>query len=181
MKFDKFKSRLPATGDCRHPPPELVAEFRPTLPEALIEEWTTCGWCGFGDGLIWFEDPRLFGDFLAQRGLDGSHTVFARTAFADLFSVSDGVVYAFMTHYNEMNVVSDDFDLFGGLILPKEKFLRDFARLPLFKRALAKLGPLNHDECYGFVPALALGGEVRLENLKKVKLLQYLEILSQLH
>jgi hypothetical protein len=181
MKFDEFKSKLPRSGEYRHPSPELVAEFQSTLPPDLIEEWKTCGWCEYGDGLIWFVDPRLFEDFLGQRALSASHTIFARTAFADLFSVCDGVVYCFMTQHNEMRVISRQFDLFGAMTLRDQTFLKDFARIRLFKAARKKLGSLSHEECYGFVPALALGGEVRVENLKKVKMLEYLDILSQLH
>ncbi|WP_241150818.1 T6SS immunity protein Tdi1 domain-containing protein, partial [Pseudomonas viridiflava] len=39
----------------------------------------------------------------------------------------------------------------------------------LFELALKKLGPLDPDEMYAFVPALALGGSMELKNLKKVK------------
>ncbi len=37
----------------------------------------------------------------------------------------------------------------------------------LFKPALKSLGPLKSDEMYGFVPALALGGQMELKNLQK--------------
>ncbi|MOA21998.1 hypothetical protein D3C78_1425230 [compost metagenome] len=49
-----------------------------------------------------------------------------------------------------------------------------------FKPALEKLGQLNSDEMYGFVPALALGGAMDLRNLQKVKTIEHLEFLSQL-
>ena len=50
---------------------------------------------------------------------------------------------------------------------------------PLFERALAKLGPLDHDTMYGFVPALALGGEPSLDRLQKLEAHIHLSILSQ--
>ena len=51
---------------------------------------------------------------------------------------------------------------------------------PLFNRALEKLGPLDHDTMYGFVPALALSGSPKLENLQKLDAHVHLDILSQL-
>ena len=58
--------------------------------------------------------------------------------------------------------------------------LDDESGQPLFKRALAKVGPLEEDEVYGFEPALVLGGKMRLENLAKLKLDVHLTILRQL-
>jgi hypothetical protein len=50
---------------------------------------------------------------------------------------------------------------------------------PLFLRARKKLGSLDIGECYGFVPALSLAGEPRIENLKKSRAIEHLAILSQ--
>jgi hypothetical protein len=50
----------------------------------------------------------------------------------------------------------------------------------LFQRALTTLGPLQPDEMYGFVPALALGGPGDLKHLQKVKTIEHLTFLSQL-
>ena len=50
----------------------------------------------------------------------------------------------------------------------------------MFNSALKTLGPLQPDEMYGFVPALALGGPSDLEHLQKVKTIEHLTFLSQL-
>jgi hypothetical protein len=49
----------------------------------------------------------------------------------------------------------------------------------LFKRAVKKLGPLEIGECYGFFPALALGGSPELEHLKRVSAPEYFAIVAQ--
>jgi hypothetical protein len=49
-----------------------------------------------------------------------------------------------------------------------------------FEPAKNKLGSLEPDEMYGFIPALAFGGTLRLENIQKVKTLEHLTLLSQL-
>lgn len=50
----------------------------------------------------------------------------------------------------------------------------------LFELALKKLGPLDSDEMYAFVPALALGGSMELKNLQKVKPLSTLSFFPAL-
>ncbi|MCY1553188.1 hypothetical protein D9M68_896440 [compost metagenome] len=50
----------------------------------------------------------------------------------------------------------------------------------LFEPAYNKLGKLNHDEMYGFVPALAFGGPCDLAHLEKVKAVEHLILLAQI-
>ena len=38
--------------------------------------------------------------------------------------------------------------------------------------------PLEQDECYGYLPLLGMGAD-RIDNLKKVKLKEYLAIVAQ--
>lgn len=55
----------------------------------------------------------------------------------------------------------------------------DINGAPLFKRAVKKLGPLEIGECYGFFPALALGGSPELEYLKRVRAAEHFAIVAQ--
>jgi len=65
-----------------------------------------------------------------------------------------------------------------GFLLTTELEYNDLGNM--FGRATKKLGMLQHDEMYGFVPAVMLGGSDKFENLKKVKAVEHLMILSQL-
>lgn len=65
-----------------------------------------------------------------------------------------------------------------GFLLSNEVEHNDFNEL--FKPAKKKLGTLRHDEMYGFVPALMLGGSPTLDHLEKVKAVEHLVFLSQL-
>ncbi len=55
----------------------------------------------------------------------------------------------------------------------------DDAGKPLFKRAAKKLGSLEVGECYGFVPALALGGIADIAHLKRLKAPEHFAIVAQ--
>ena len=41
-------------------------------------------------------------------------------------------------------------------------------------------GSLSFDECFGYVPLLGLGGAKKVENLKKVKIREHIELITQL-
>ena len=50
----------------------------------------------------------------------------------------------------------------------------------LFDRARKRLGQLELGQCYGFVPALGLGGRARLENLERLDALARFSMLADL-
>ena len=47
-------------------------------------------------------------------------------------------------------------------------FEQDEVAEPLFARTLARLGPLDLGQCYGFVPMLALGGSAKLDRIERL-------------
>ncbi|MFC3962587.1 T6SS immunity protein Tdi1 domain-containing protein [Nocardia jiangsuensis] len=52
--------------------------------------------------------------------------------------------------------------------------------LPLFKRVRKRLGPVDVNTVYGFVPAPALGGAMLPENVEILDAEVHLQILSEL-
>lgn len=58
--------------------------------------------------------------------------------------------------------------------------VKNFAQLHQYIEAVNKLGKLEQDECFGYVPLLGLGGSEKIQNLKKVKIREYIELISQL-
>ncbi|OTA20399.1 GAD-like domain protein [Xenorhabdus beddingii] len=48
-----------------------------------------------------------------------------------------------------------------------------------FSCAVEKYGPLNENEIFGFEPAIILGGEIKLENVRKLDMHIHLDILRQ--
>ena len=64
-----------------------------------------------------------------------------------------------------------------GFVL-KNVFL--YFQIPQYIEAVNKLGKLEQDECFGYVPLLGLGGSEKVQNLKKVKIREHIELISQL-
>ena len=59
-------------------------------------------------------------------------------------------------------------------------FERNEEAKPLFERARARLGQLALGECYGFVPALAIGGSGTLKQVQRLDALTHLTFLAEL-
>lgn len=59
-------------------------------------------------------------------------------------------------------------------------FAEKFWELDKYNEAVAKLGKLKHDECFGYVPLLGLGGSEKVENLQIVKIKEHIELITQL-
>ena len=174
-----------------------IEKWRGRLPDRLLSWWSEEGWSGYADGLFWLVNPSDYEDIVEEwlgdtelGGQDKFHVV-ARTAFGVLYASGESMgcdvviscprnsIFAGKFKTNSKEQLDVDIRSFLA-VGDKEKYdFKDRWRVPLFDRALKSLGSLASDEMYGFEPALVLGGERKLENLRKVKLDQHLTILRQ--
>lgn len=120
---------------------------------------------------------------------EDEYYVIARSAFGDIYLFGGN-------HGRKLHIVAPDSTMLPPRPRPPDVNLSvqaffasqsrracdfsDVNGVPLFKAAAAKLGRLNYDEMYGFVPALALGGAATLDHLQKVKAVEHLVLLAQL-
>jgi len=110
-----------------------------------------------------------------------SYHAFAYSAFGDIYFWNSekgmGIIYLLNGRVTCNGVVtppSQADNLQNQFIVPfclsPENFDHpDLQGKPLFKRAVKKCGPLDIGECYGFVPALALGGIEDIECVTRQK------------
>lgn len=196
--FYSYKGFGPAFAK-REVPQEKIERFRGKLPDQLLEYWKEYGWCGYAQGLFWTVDPDEWEPALeawigdTELMEQDAYYVIARTAFGELilWGEKSGPSLKILSTYamifpadctEEMIRRSPD-RMVQSFFSSKSRDsmdMQDENEKPLFARALKKLGPLDHDTMYGFVPALALGGPVRLENLQKLDAIVHLDILSGL-
>ena len=59
-------------------------------------------------------------------------------------------------------------------------FADDCFELPLYNEAIEQYGLLNYDQCFGFVPLLALGGFKDVDHLDKVKMYEHILLITTL-
>jgi len=175
----------------REVPPSTIDRYRGKLPEQLLSYWTKHGWCGYGDGLFWTVNPQdyegVVSCWLADTplGQRDAYHIIARNAFGDLYLFGEKTGFsltidsALSRYSGENNTSNENLDkVVRNFFLSIEKDSNDFDGL--FDAAKCKLGTLNQDEMYGFVPALMFGGQPKLEYLEKVKIIEHLTFLSQL-
>jgi len=173
--------------------------WRGKLPDQLLTYWKEEGWCSYASGLFWTVNPDDYEDLVDEWLHDtfleqiDEFQVIARSAFGELFlwgqKTGGSVTILCATHSiiclsANLKRWVDDPDFYMRTFFSNKSIDRcdidDESGLPLFKRALSALGPLEPDEVYGFEPAIVLGGKIRLENLAKLKLDVHLTILRQL-
>ncbi len=182
-------------------PEELIAEFQGKLPDFILELWKQHGFGSWSNGLYQVCNPHDFDGLLSQvfhADKDFSHKdchVFAYSAFGGLHVWSE-------RHWVvEIDLLRNTLSC-RGLLDPNKKRNPDMITVitlaiddddavaamnaydidnkPLFGRARKRLGDLEPGECYGFFPALAMGGAPKLENLKRTKALEHFTFLAQL-
>ena len=202
MRDEDFEVFISEFGEATHRvdvPIETIQKWRDKLPDLLLTYWQEEGWRGYANGLFWIVDPEDYEDLVDEwlentsiEQIDVFHVV-GRTAFGDLhvcgertgvnmtISCPINAIFALPKDLKPKSKEDQDWSVrsFVGLSA-SECDLEDESGFPLFERAVAKLGPLEPDEIYGFEPAIVLGGKMQLENLVKINLDVHLTILRQL-
>ncbi|MDX7992765.1 DUF1851 domain-containing protein [Xenorhabdus sp. psl] len=62
---------------------------------------------------------------------------------------------------------------------PNDLDLKGGTKTGIFAKAAEKHGPLGENEIFGFEPAIILGSEIKLENVRKLDMHIHLDILRQ--
>ena len=190
--FAYFLKKMGPAFARRDVPASSIERYRGKLPDQLLAYWQEHGWSGYADGLFWTVDPQEYEPVLeAWIGTtpfmeqDALHII-ARSAFGGLYFWGARTGYALKLFAPGAYVLPmNDTPSGESLDQQVQMFFGYTKRAPndfddLFAPALKKLGHLGHDEMYGFVPALALGGPADLAHLEKVSAVAHLVILAQL-
>ncbi len=190
--FEYFLKRMGPSVHRREAPLSTRDRYKDRLPSLLISHWEKYGWSSYGDGIFWTVDPAEYDvfipDWLAASGINHPETfqVIAKSAFGDLYLWQEKtgsrlkICAAYARYlYSKANPQTRDPDIsVESFFAAKKPENNDFEGL--FQGALKTLGPLQPDEMYGFVPALALGGTADLRHLQRIKTIEHLTFLSQL-
>jgi len=168
------------------------------VPETLIDFWRAYGWTQFLKGRLWLPDPDDFAplmEVLFEGDPDIDPTtchLIAYSAFGDLYiwseqyqainiSPNQGWIYASGLTDNDFaddpNMIAS-FPFYSNVKTGYNAM--DEKGKPLYNRAVKKYGALESGECFGFVPALALGGSGNLDEIQRVKALEHFILVSQL-
>lgn len=180
-----FQQFLDSNGppiECEKATQGALSQYRDQLPAQLVSFWEEQGWCGFAKGLIWVVDPSKFSTEIEEwiEPSDEPPIVLARTAFCDLYFWGKNGVYRVDVQHGDVSHVVNDITVFFDEFLCDPNVLDKVLKRPLFVEAMKESGPLDHNTCFAFEPALVLGGSGEASTIKRVKLREHLHLLAQI-
>lgn len=171
----------------------FLAKYANKAPKELITLWQEVGLGIFGDGLFRIVPPDDYQDFVDTYIEDREKYFeyllpFMTTAFGDIFvwvkDIFQNREYVIFINVRsgDWNIITSRMDLLFSLYIVSEECLKRYFDLKVsdFSKLVDRLGLPAEDECYGYVPALALGGSKSLKNIQVVKMLPYIEIIAQM-
>ncbi|RAU39809.1 MULTISPECIES: GAD-like domain-containing protein [unclassified Pseudomonas] len=190
--FSRFLEKFGGPVDRQDVPVSSIERYRGKLPNQLLEYWAEHGWCGYGDGIFWIVNPQEY-ERVVDSWLEGTefekrdtYHLIARGAFGDLYLWGEKTGFSLKITSVFSRCVIHDFEptpeqmdrKLQDFIVSRKVDSNDVEEW--FKPARKKLGTLRHNEMYGFVPALALGGSASLDHVEKLEAVEHLILLSQL-
>ena len=128
----------------------------------MVEIWENQGLAIFLNGYLIVINPDDYSELVRDSYFRGdiSIPIFA-TAFGDIITIMIKNFTHFL-NFIDSNHITKHFDL------------------PLYHEAIEKYGSLDYDQCFGFVPLLALGGFKDVEHLDKVKMYEHILLITAL-
>lgn len=153
-------------------------KYSSQLPEELLSFWDTHGFGSMLDGYLKVINPDFYIEFLQQSYFRGkvSVPIFA-TAMGEIITWEEG------QYIGKINYPHGTFDIIGGKFkfffkdLLDPYYLQTRLTIGTFQEAEKIHGEVLYDECFGYVPLLALGGRDSVESLQKCKLYEHLQLI----
>ena len=185
--FAKLLARFPAFTVGEKPTPEVLAHYQNAVPAEMHEAWAQFGFGTLCDGYLKLVNPADYADLLAatyQHTSTPAPTaqeplVLFATAMGDLLVWErDYLVLVDYRHGDTTSVAKNFKLLFRNLA--DDFYLADTLRWLPYPTAREQQGEPAYDECFGYVPLLALGGPETAEHLQKVKLREHIALIGQL-
>ena len=182
--FAKLLARFPQYVIDSHPTEELVARYEDLVPPEIIEVWQQYGFGTLRDGYLKIVNPDDFAELLTgtyqltSTASTAPPVVLFATAMCDLLIWEDGFLTRIDYRHGQTEAIGRNLNLFfknhADDFNPRERLLWE-----PYPAARARLGEPAFDECFGYVPLLALGGPETVENLQKVKLREHLALVTE--
>ncbi|MBA3927790.1 DUF1851 domain-containing protein [Listeria sp. W9-0585] len=160
---------------------EVCQKYSGKIPDELLNAWRDYGMGSLSSSYLKVINPDDFQDILEESYFrsDVSIPIFA-TSMGDIITWEENR-YLRKLNYR-MGVfegVSAGFEFFFS-DLESDYFKEKYLDYSIYQEAVKNLGEPAYDECFGYVPLLALGGSDKVENLKKVKLREHILLITAL-
>ncbi|MBC2168887.1 T6SS immunity protein Tdi1 domain-containing protein [Listeria booriae] len=161
-------------------PANVLQEYQDKVPEEVIQFWKEYGFGTFMGGYFKSVNPMEYKEILesTSEGFTDGIVLFA-TGMGDLLIWIEGYVCLMNYRYGIIKTILFSFKFFFANVEDDGYREEDLMWNP-YQEAVKKLGIPAYDECFGYVPILALGGPEKVDNLQKVKLKEHILLISAL-
>lgn len=159
----------------------LIQKYKELLPSEIITIWKEYGFGTFRNGYFKVINPDDYKALLESSYFMGnvSIPIFA-TAFGDLLIWQKNRFVSIVKYrYSDFDVITEGLEYFHETILDDE-LADEFYTFQKYEKAVKKYGFLEYDECFGYVPLLAMGGRESVNNIKKVKIKEHIALIADL-
>ena len=161
-------------------PKEVIEKYKSEVPVELIDIWENQGLGTFLNGYLKVINPDDYSELVRDSYFRGyiSIPIFV-TAFGDIISWEEKKYVVIIKYKNgSFNIMIKKFTHFLKFI--DSNHITKHFDLPLYHEAIEKYGLLDYDQCFGFVPLLALGGFKDVDHLDKVKMYEHILLITTL-
>lgn len=173
-------------------PKNIIEKYKNIIPEELIYIWENMGFGIYENGFLQMVNPDEY-EFIFEYvdKLLEPAIVWGITALGDLLvwegnenwtiAPDEGNRFFLLNVRSCKRGVIGDIDATLNTFIGREFFIKDkdFFNSKVYLDIKDKLPKLNYGECYGYVPALALGGSKSVKNLKVVDAKAYIHLIGQ--
>ena len=177
-------ARFPDYTIEERPSAALIAHYRDQLPPEVLGVWEQYGFGSFCAGYLKVVNPEEYAELLADTyQLTSSPVpppalVLFATGMGDLIIWEDEYLSIIDYRHGITKVISKGADFFFGDVVSDYMLVKKLRWEP-YSAACERLGEPAYDECFGYVPLLALGGPETVEHLQKVKLREHIALIAE--
>ncbi|MBF4574621.1 T6SS immunity protein Tdi1 domain-containing protein [Frondihabitans sp. VKM Ac-2883] len=161
-------------------PEASIREHSARVPHEIVELWREVGLATGAGGYLRLVDPSEWAPVIADAypGHNDAVAIFA-TALGDVVVWERDYFNLLLFRKGIVHVVGKKPSTFVRVVVDPE-YLDWRFDWDAYAPAVERLGQPEFDECFGYVPLLALGGPERVENLQRVKMREHILLISQL-
>ncbi|SHE68489.1 T6SS immunity protein Tdi1 domain-containing protein [Pedobacter caeni] len=165
--------------------------FKGKFPKELTWIWRNMGFGVFEDGYLQIVNPEEY-TFVFEYidKLLEPTIIWGITALGDLLlwegndnwtiAADEGDRAAFVNiRQPKKNIIGAEVDVYLDILVNDEDDLIDTYKAKPYLEMKGKLPKLHYGQCYGYVPALPLGGKASNNNLQVVDAKSYIQVIGQ--
>ncbi|MBB6716820.1 T6SS immunity protein Tdi1 domain-containing protein [Clostridium gasigenes] len=160
---------------------QTIEEYKEIVPAELLSVWREYGFGCMLDGYLKVINPDEYRPIIEMSYFRADVSVpILITAFGDIITWEENK-YIGIIRYKKgsFQIISSGFKYFFN-DLQDDYFIEKYLEIDRYNEATKNIGLLQYDECFGYVPLLGLGGSEKVENLKRVKIKEHIELITQM-